>query len=78
MNKESRGVLAHIIEFFLVGLVMGIIEDLVAIKFATDATITLDTIKVAFLVALPFGIVSDLLVDGKFFRKMVKKLLNQR
>jgi len=63
-------------EFFLVGLVAGVTEDMIAIKLATDAEITLQTFKVAFLVAVPFAIFSELIVDGKTIRKWVKKKIN--
>jgi len=60
---------SHLIEFFVVGLVMGVFEDLLAIHFATDAQITFHTFEVAFWVALPFAIISELLVDLKVFRR---------
>ena len=78
MNKETRGVVARLMQFFVVGLIMGITEDLIAIKFATDARITWQTIRVAFFVALPFAVVSDLVVDRKFFRGIVRKFIIQR
>lgn len=53
------------LEFLLVGFIMGIAEDLIAIHFATDATITMEVVVVAALVALPFAIFSELIVDWK-------------
>lgn len=75
VNKTDRRIMtAHLVEFFFVGLVMGITEDLLAIHFATDAKITWHVFWVAFLVALPFAIISEILVDLRIFRKAFKKL----
>jgi uncharacterized membrane protein (DUF106 family) len=60
------------LEFFIVGFVMGVAEDLLAIHFATDAAITMDVIYVAALVALPFAAFSELVVDWKHV-KLVHK-----
>ena len=68
-NKHLR-----FIEFFVVGLLLGIVEDLIAIFFATDARITPGVILTAFLVALPFAIFSELIVDHpKFWEIFFKK-----
>lgn len=64
------------LEFFFVGFVMGIAEDLIAIHFATDAQITVHVIYVAALVALPFAVFSELIVDWrhiKFLRNSWEK-----
>ena len=71
IGDEKKRVISHLIEFFFVGLLMGIVEDILAIKFATNAKITFDTFKVAFLVALPFAFISELLVDSKTIRKIL-------
>jgi len=67
LRKEIRN---RLVEFFFVGLVMGITEDIIAIRFATDARITYHTFIVAFIVALPFAVISELIVDLKIFKKM--------
>jgi uncharacterized membrane protein len=70
-RADKRKIVAHLVEFFFVGLVMGIVEDVLAIKLATDAKITPHTFWVAFLVALPFAVISELLVDSKTIRKII-------
>lgn len=61
------------LEFFLVGFLMGIAEDLIAIHFATDAIITINVIYVAALVALPFAIFSELIVDWKHVKFLKRR-----
>ena len=73
MSVARKRILSHLAEFFIVGLVMGISEDLIAIKLATDAKITPDIFIVATLVAIPFAFISEILVDMKVFRKALRK-----
>jgi len=65
------------LEFFLVGFIMGIAEDLIAIHFATDAAITPYVVYVAALVALPFAVFSELIVDWKHI-KFLKRYWESR
>lgn len=58
------------LEFFVVGFIMGLTEDLIAIHYATDAEITPYVIVVAAVVALPFAVFSELIVDWKHIRFM--------
>jgi len=69
--KTERRVMIRFFEFFVIGVIMGVFEDLIAIHFATDAVITPHVFKVAFLVAFPFAIVSELVVDSKVFRRLL-------
>lgn len=46
---------------------MGIIEDLIAIKAVSDATLTWESIVLVALIALPFAAFSELVVDRKDF-----------
>jgi len=74
MSIKSRRVWLRILEFFVIGIVFGVTEDFIAIKVAAGATSTLDTIKVAFWVALPFAIFSELVVDHPNFWKKLFRL----
>jgi hypothetical protein len=55
------------LEFFIVGLLMGISEDLMAIYFSTGASISVQVIIIAALVSLPFALFSELVVDHPHF-----------
>jgi hypothetical protein len=54
-------------EFFIVGLMMGVSEDLMAIYFATGETITIHIFVIASIVSLPFAFFSELVVDHPNF-----------
>ncbi|MEK6846683.1 MAG: hypothetical protein AABY16_00795 [Nanoarchaeota archaeon] len=51
------------LEFLIFGVLMGVVEDLIAVKFATDHLIDARTILIAFLVSIPFAAIGELIVD---------------
>lgn len=65
----KRKYINRLIEFFIIGIAMGITEDILAITIATDAPITANVLLVVFLVALPFAAISELVVDWRHFKK---------
>lgn len=54
-------------EFLIIGVLLGVVEDLLAVFFATDAQINLGVIWIVFLVALPFAFLSEIVVDHPRF-----------
>lgn len=75
MKKRKR--LEIFLEFLIFGLVMGIVEDLIAVKIVTGETLSWNVIGIVALVALPFAIIGELIVDRvnilpKKIRKKVK------
>ncbi len=57
----------RIIEFLLIGVIMGFLEDLIAVTLATDAQINFRIIWIILLVALPFAFISEVVVDNPRF-----------
>ena len=57
----------RIIEFLVIGVVFGIVEDLMIIRFVTHAQINLGIIWLVFLVSLPFAFLSEIVVDHPRF-----------
>ena len=51
------------LEFLIFGVLVGLIEDIIAIKATTESTVTLNTVWIVLLVALPFAIIGELIVD---------------
>lgn len=72
-KKDRKKIVSRLMEFFIIGLVMGITEDMLAIHFATNEPITVKTLYVATAVAVPFAIISEIVVDMKIFRKFIYK-----
>jgi len=73
--RAPRKRLTRFAEFFIVGLMMGISEDLMAIYFATGDTITIHIVIIASAVSLPFAFFSELVVDHPdFWPGVVRRL----
>lgn len=65
MNRKR---LNRFLEFLIIGVVMGVTEDLIAVKLTTGAEITLNVIFIILLVAVPFAAFSELVVDRTDFQ----------
>lgn len=64
------------LEFLVFGVAVGIIEDLLAIGLATEATITWEVVGIAFLVAVPFAFLGEVIVDRKHLIPVLSSLNN--
>ncbi len=73
--------LERFFEFLVVGVALGVVEDLIAVKLITGEPIDPRMIGIVVAVAIPFAALSELVVDRKDFvellgiRKMERKLL---
>lgn len=63
MKKHKR--LEVFLEFLIFGIAMGLTEDLLAIKLATDAQLTWKVFWIVLAVTIPFAIIGELIVDRK-------------
>jgi hypothetical protein len=61
----------RIIEFLVVGVAMGLVEDLIAVSLATDVTINWNVVGIVLLVAIPFAFISEVIVDHPRFWELV-------
>lgn len=64
MRREQ---LERFLEFLFIGVALGVVEDLIAIRFATDAAFNLHVLGIVVLVAIPFAAFSELIVDHPDF-----------
>lgn len=70
--SSRRKTLIRFLEFFVIGVVFGLGEDLLAIHFATDATINMKTVWITLLIAVPFAVFTELIVDHPgFWKKLI-------
>ncbi|HLD28649.1 MAG TPA: hypothetical protein VJB67_03460 [Patescibacteria group bacterium] len=65
MTKRQRKI--RFTEFLVIGLAMGVVEDMIAILLATDTKLSWHVFLVAFSVALPFAFISEYVVDHPRF-----------
>lgn len=75
-HSERARRIVRFLEFFVVGVLFGISEDLIAIFFATGESITPRIFLVAALVAIPFAAFSELIVDSKRFRDRAHSVIS--
>lgn len=64
MDKKRLG---RLLEFLIIGITMGLVEDLLAVVLTTDAEVTPTMIMLIILIAIPFAVVSELIVDHPQF-----------
>lgn len=79
-NKKLYKALEIITEFFVFGMVMSIVEDLLVIVFATGHPITWHVIGISAAVTLPFAIFGEIYVDRikPKLRRHSKKLAHSK
>lgn len=73
----KRKYIARFLEFLVIGILMGVIEDLLAIWLTTDEPFTLEMVVVVVLVAIPFAAIAELVIDHeeiKPFRYVLRHL----
>lgn len=59
----------RLLEFFVIGVLFGTIEDLIAIGIATDGAFEARHLLIAVAVAAPFAFLSEVIVDHPDFWK---------
>ena len=62
--------------FLIFGIIIGITEDIIAIKVATHEPITFNIVAIVFLIAIPFAILGELVVDKIDFIELFRKWKN--
>lgn len=72
LTKRQR--LIRFLEFLVIGVAMGLLEDLLAVALATDASIDARVVLIVLIVALPFAVVSELVVDHpRFWERLMPR-----
>jgi hypothetical protein len=64
----------RILEFVIAGLVLDLTENIISIKLATDAELNAKVFLIAFMVVIPFAIVTELIIDHPEFWNKVLRL----
>lgn len=71
----------RVLEFVVAGLVLDTVENIASIKLSTGSKITWEVFLVAFLVVVPFSVLTEVVIDhplfwsrcGAFFRRLWPK-----
>jgi len=65
------------LEFLIFGVVMGIVEDLIAVALSTGQVITWRVLFIVALVAIPFAAIGELIVDRTDIINHIKQMKNK-
>lgn len=57
----------RILEFIIAGLLIDTIENIISIKLSTGSAITPEVFLIAFLVVIPFSILTEVIIDHPKF-----------
>ena len=68
----------RMLEFMVIGIAIGITEDLIAVWLSTGETITWSVFGIVFAVALPFAFLSEFVVDHPQFWKAALGIRRKR
>ncbi len=74
VKRNKHPIREHLLEFFLIGVVFGILEDMLAIYIYSGGTFDFaKAFYIAALVAIPLAIISELVVDRTRIFRLKKK-----
>jgi hypothetical protein len=67
-----------IFELLIFGILIGIAEDLIAIKVATGQPITLKVIGIVILIAIPFAMLGEIIFDRIDFARIFQRIFEKK
>ena len=65
-------------EFLVFGIIVGVAEDLIAIEIVTNEPITWQVVGIIVLIAIPFALLGEVLVDRIDFVELFKKYFGKK
>ncbi len=71
LNKKYKKIEVFL-EFLIFGVILGIIEDLIAFSFSVGESITPKVILFAAIIAIPFAFLGEVIID-RIDTKLIKK-----
>ena len=66
------------LEFLIFGIIVGVAEDLIAVEVVADVPITWQVIGIIVLIAIPFALLGEVLVDRIDFVEIFKRLFQKK
>ncbi len=77
-NNNKWHKIEIIFELLVFGIIVGVAEDVIAIKIATGEPITWKVVGIVVIVAIPFAILGEVVFDRINFAKIFKRLFNKQ
>ena len=60
------------------GIVLGVVEDILAVKIISGEPITFRVVGIIVLIAIPFAIIGEIFVDRIDFVSLYKKIFDEK
>ncbi len=78
MKENNLKRLEVFLEFLIFGVIIGVIEDIIAVKVTSGISITWEVFGLIVLIALPFAFLGEIVVDRidfiEIFQRLFKKI----
>ncbi|MEX1112123.1 MAG: hypothetical protein WEC84_01560 [Candidatus Andersenbacteria bacterium] len=78
MKKKNGKRLEVFLEFLIFGVLVGVVEDLIAVKLVTNEPFTWKIVGIVILVAIPFAFLGEVIVDRSSFLYTLAKKIKER
>lgn len=75
MEKAKK--IEVMLEFLIFGIVVGVIEDVVAVTVTTGEPITWKMVGIIVLIAIPFAVLGEIFADNVDFAKYIKRIIHE-
>jgi hypothetical protein len=76
--KMSPKRLEVFLEFLCFGVIMGVIEDMIAVRITSGTPITWKVFGVIVLIAIPFAFIGEMIVDKINFVKLFRRFFSKK
>ena len=76
MRRAKR--IEVVLEFLVFGIVIGVVEDLLAVTLTTGEPITWKIIGIIIVIAIPFAFIGEIIADNVHMEKYIERWLNRR
>jgi len=67
-----------IFELLIFGIILGVMEDIIVVKILTDEPITWHAIYIIILIAIPFAIIGEVIIDKVDFIKIFQRAFRKK
>jgi hypothetical protein len=67
-----------IFELVVFGTILGVIEDLIAIKATTDVQLTVKNFLIVVVIAIPFAFIGEVLITKIDFTKLFNRIFHKK
>ena len=67
-----------IFELLIFGIILGVTEDIIAVKIVTNEPITWHVVGIIVLIAIPFAIIGEIIVDRVDFINIFQRIFKKK